>query len=92
MGRIVYSARLILVDQVFVASSGASARSEPTASSDSSFAVYVAAVGEALACTVRGHAWRLEQLKRGPTRVEVCRRCGAVEPYFDLFKQLSPVD
>jgi hypothetical protein len=43
----------------------------------------------AIRCTVGAHAWVLQQLRRGPWRVEVCSRCGAIEKYYDVIKELT---
>ncbi len=43
-------------------------------------------------CALRGHSWKLQRLRRGPSRVEVCERCGAVENYFDIFKEFASAD
>jgi hypothetical protein len=39
-------------------------------------------------CHVVGHHWKLQQLRRGKNRVEMCTRCGALEPYLDIFTEL----
>ena len=40
-------------------------------------------------CTINGHIWIREQLRRGRSRVEVCTRCGVVENYYDVIKELT---
>ncbi len=40
-------------------------------------------------CSVQGHKWVLQRLRRGRSRVEVCERCGAVEKYYDIFREFK---